>query len=147
MRGDGTLTRPMADAKRFHVTTFGCQMNEHDSERMKGMLESLGYDEAAARDDAGRVVGLEPLRLTQVPHQAVVRRLPYRAGVEQDQVGAVAVGRLPVAEHLEHPLHALGVVLVHLAPEGGDVVALAHRRASSVARLYSLSRCGTEGFR
>ncbi len=27
--------------KRFHVTTFGCQMNEHDSERMKGMLESL----------------------------------------------------------------------------------------------------------
>ncbi len=32
--------------KRYHVTTFGCQMNEHDSERMKGMLESLGYSEA-----------------------------------------------------------------------------------------------------
>jgi 2-methylthioadenine synthetase len=31
---------------RFHVTTFGCQMNEHDSEHMKGMLEALGYDEA-----------------------------------------------------------------------------------------------------
>jgi tRNA-2-methylthio-N6-dimethylallyladenosine synthase len=27
-------------------------MNEHDSERMKGMLESLGYREAASRDDA-----------------------------------------------------------------------------------------------
>ena len=26
---------------KFHVTTFGCQMNEHDSERMKGVLESL----------------------------------------------------------------------------------------------------------
>jgi len=38
--------------KRYHVTTFGCQMNEHDSERMKGMLESLGYAEAAAPDDA-----------------------------------------------------------------------------------------------
>jgi tRNA-2-methylthio-N6-dimethylallyladenosine synthase len=38
--------------KRYHVTTFGCQMNEHDSERMKGMLESLGYTEAAAPDDA-----------------------------------------------------------------------------------------------
>ncbi|MBO0768487.1 MAG: hypothetical protein J2O48_07355, partial [Solirubrobacterales bacterium] len=23
----------------YHLTTFGCQMNEHDSERMKGMLE------------------------------------------------------------------------------------------------------------
>jgi tRNA-2-methylthio-N6-dimethylallyladenosine synthase len=38
--------------KRYHVTTFGCQMNEHDSERMKGMLESLGYDEAPAAEDA-----------------------------------------------------------------------------------------------
>jgi tRNA-2-methylthio-N6-dimethylallyladenosine synthase len=38
--------------KRYHVTTFGCQMNEHDSERMKGMLESLGYSESPARDDA-----------------------------------------------------------------------------------------------
>ncbi len=38
--------------KRYHLTTFGCQMNEHDSERMKGMLESLGYSEAPARADA-----------------------------------------------------------------------------------------------
>ena len=37
---------PFAPVKRYHVTTFGCQMNEHDSERMKGMLESLGYAEA-----------------------------------------------------------------------------------------------------
>src|SRR6201995_4182874 len=35
--------------RRYHVTTFGCQMNEHDSERIKGMLESLGYAEAPAR--------------------------------------------------------------------------------------------------
>jgi tRNA-2-methylthio-N6-dimethylallyladenosine synthase len=46
----------MAAAKRFHVTTFGCQMNEHDSERMKGMLESLGYAEAPQRDDADLIL-------------------------------------------------------------------------------------------
>ncbi len=38
--------------KRYHLTTFGCQMNEHDSERMKGMLESLGYSEAVDREGA-----------------------------------------------------------------------------------------------
>jgi tRNA-2-methylthio-N6-dimethylallyladenosine synthase len=43
-------------AKRFHVTTFGCQMNEHDSERMKGMLESLGYAEAPAREEADLIL-------------------------------------------------------------------------------------------
>ena len=42
--------------KRFHVTTFGCQMNEHDSERMKGMLESLGYTEADRRADADLIL-------------------------------------------------------------------------------------------
>jgi tRNA-2-methylthio-N6-dimethylallyladenosine synthase len=38
--------------KTYHLTTFGCQMNEHDSERMKGMLDSLGYREATERSAA-----------------------------------------------------------------------------------------------
>jgi tRNA-2-methylthio-N6-dimethylallyladenosine synthase len=42
--------------KRYHVTTFGCQMNEHDSERMKGMLESLGYAEAHERAEADLIL-------------------------------------------------------------------------------------------
>jgi tRNA-2-methylthio-N6-dimethylallyladenosine synthase len=42
--------------RRYHVTTFGCQMNEHDSERMKGMLESLGYAEVARRDEADLIL-------------------------------------------------------------------------------------------
>jgi tRNA-2-methylthio-N6-dimethylallyladenosine synthase len=43
-------------AKKYHLTTFGCQMNEHDSERMKGMLEALGYGEAETRDDADLIL-------------------------------------------------------------------------------------------
>jgi tRNA-2-methylthio-N6-dimethylallyladenosine synthase len=46
----------MSAARRFHVTTFGCQMNEHDSERMKGMLESLGYAESPERDEADLIL-------------------------------------------------------------------------------------------
>jgi tRNA-2-methylthio-N6-dimethylallyladenosine synthase len=42
--------------RRYHVTTFGCQMNEHDSERMKGMLDSLGYAEAESRDQADLIL-------------------------------------------------------------------------------------------
>jgi len=43
-------------AKRYHVTTFGCQMNVHDSERMQGMLESLGYEEAESRESADLIL-------------------------------------------------------------------------------------------
>jgi tRNA-2-methylthio-N6-dimethylallyladenosine synthase len=42
--------------KSYHLTTFGCQMNAHDSERMKGMLESLGYGEAPSRDEADLIL-------------------------------------------------------------------------------------------
>jgi tRNA A37 methylthiotransferase MiaB len=44
-----TADRRAVGQPNYHVTTFGCQMNEHDSERMKGMLESLGYARRRAR--------------------------------------------------------------------------------------------------
>src|SRR5215210_2513986 len=31
-------------ARRYLIRTFGCQMNEHDSERLAGLLESEGYE-------------------------------------------------------------------------------------------------------
>ena len=42
--------------RRYHVTTFGCQMNAHDSERIRGLLEELGLGEAAAPDEADVLV-------------------------------------------------------------------------------------------
>jgi tRNA-2-methylthio-N6-dimethylallyladenosine synthase len=42
--------------KTYHITTFGCQMNEHDSERMKGMLEALGFEPALDRDGANLIL-------------------------------------------------------------------------------------------
>ncbi len=42
--------------KCYHLTTFGCQMNQHDSERMKGMLESIGYREAPEQDQADLIL-------------------------------------------------------------------------------------------
>jgi tRNA-2-methylthio-N6-dimethylallyladenosine synthase len=42
--------------RRYHVTTFGCQMNAHDSERIKGMLESLGLGESTEPEQADVLV-------------------------------------------------------------------------------------------
>ena len=42
--------------RTYHLTTFGCQMNAHDSERIKGMLESLGYTEVGTRIDADLIL-------------------------------------------------------------------------------------------
>ena len=42
MRDAGLPFAVMADAKRYHVTTFGCQLNEHDSERISGLFDADG---------------------------------------------------------------------------------------------------------
>lgn len=47
--------RAMGD-KTYFVTTYGCQMNEHDSERLAGMLEAEGYAKAATPEEAEVVV-------------------------------------------------------------------------------------------
>lgn len=39
-------------SKTFHITTFGCQMNEHDSEVMAGMLLEKGFEPVKERRDA-----------------------------------------------------------------------------------------------
>src|SRR6266536_4465226 len=52
----GRRMRTMVAVKRYHVTTFGCQMNAHDSERIKGLLEELGLGEAASQAEADVLV-------------------------------------------------------------------------------------------
>ena len=44
------------DDRTYLIRTFGCQMNEHDSERMAGMLESEGYRKVTSPEDATVVV-------------------------------------------------------------------------------------------
>jgi tRNA-2-methylthio-N6-dimethylallyladenosine synthase len=42
--------------RKYYVRTFGCQMNEHDSERIAGLLEADGLEAADGLDDADVVV-------------------------------------------------------------------------------------------
>lgn len=42
--------------KTYHILTYGCQMNEHDSEKISGMLESIGYVETDDNKSADLVI-------------------------------------------------------------------------------------------
>lgn len=41
---------------KYQVTTFGCQMNEHDSEILAGMLESLGYEHSEDMNQCDAII-------------------------------------------------------------------------------------------
>ncbi len=40
----------------YFITTFGCQMNAHDSEKLKGIVEQIGYKEASDELNADLVI-------------------------------------------------------------------------------------------
>jgi tRNA-2-methylthio-N6-dimethylallyladenosine synthase len=78
--------------KRYFVTTFGCQMNAHDSERIKGMLESIGLGEARRQDEADVVV-FNTCTVREKPDQRFAAHLAQAAALKQrDPEKVIAVG-------------------------------------------------------
>ena len=78
--------------KTYFVTTFGCQMNAHDSERIKGMLESVGLGEAKAQDEADVIV-FNTCTVREKPDQRFAAHLAQAAALKRtDPERVIAVG-------------------------------------------------------
>jgi tRNA-2-methylthio-N6-dimethylallyladenosine synthase len=78
--------------RRYHVTTFGCQMNSHDSERIKGMLEELGLGESGSQEEADVLV-FNTCTIREKPDTKFAAHLAQAAALKQHDPGKViAVG-------------------------------------------------------
>jgi tRNA-2-methylthio-N6-dimethylallyladenosine synthase len=78
--------------KSYFVTTFGCQMNAHDSERIKGMLESLGLGEAHSQQEADVIV-FNTCTVREKPDQRFAAHLAQAAALKRaDPERVIAVG-------------------------------------------------------
>jgi tRNA-2-methylthio-N6-dimethylallyladenosine synthase len=78
--------------RRYHVTTFGCQMNAHDSERIKGLLEELGLGEAPSQEEADVVV-LNTCTIREKPDTRFAAHMGNAAKLKRERPDTViAVG-------------------------------------------------------
>ena len=50
------LYKNIGVGKTYHVKTYGCQMNEHDSENIEGLLDSIGYTKEDDMEKADVVI-------------------------------------------------------------------------------------------
>ena len=44
------------DKKLFCISTYGCQMNEEESEKLSGMLKSQGYERTENKEEASIII-------------------------------------------------------------------------------------------
>jgi tRNA-2-methylthio-N6-dimethylallyladenosine synthase len=105
--------------RRYHITTFGCQMNKADSERMAGVLEDLGmewsedpngadlilYNTCTIRDNAEQKVysylGRQAKRKQRQPDLTLIV-----AGCVAQQEGEQLLRRVPELDLVMGPQHA-----------------------------------------
>ena len=82
----------LAYGKTYSVTTFGCQMNAHDSERIKGLLEELGLGEAPSQEQADVIV-LNTCTIREKPDTRFAAHMGNAARLKRERPGTiVAVG-------------------------------------------------------
>ncbi len=103
----------------YHITTFGCQMNKADSERMAGILETMGYDftedpheanviaynTCSIRDNAEQKVYSYLGRQAKRKHQENDLTLVV-AGCVAQQEGEQLLRRVPEIDLVMGPQHA-----------------------------------------
>ena len=123
--------------RRYHITTFGCQMNKADSERMAGILEDMGfewsedpneadlilYNTCTIRDNAEQKVysylGRQAKRKQEQPGLTLVV-----AGCVAQQEGEAILRRVPELDLVMGPQHANRLQdLLEQVFDGNQVVA------------------------
>ncbi|MCX7594293.1 MAG: tRNA (N6-isopentenyl adenosine(37)-C2)-methylthiotransferase MiaB [Fischerella sp.] len=123
--------------RRYHITTFGCQMNKADSERMAGILEDMGfewsedpnyadvivYNTCTIRDNAEQKVysylGRQAKRKHEQPNLILIV-----AGCVAQQEGEALLRRVPELDLVMGPQHANRLKdLLQQVFDGNQVVA------------------------
>ncbi len=113
-------------ARRFYVRTYGCQMNEHDSERIAGLLASEGME---ATDDleSADVVVLNTCCIRENADNRLYGQLGHLKALKQERPGLqIAVGGCLAQKDRELIVERAGHV---------DVVFGTHNLANAAALL------------
>jgi tRNA-2-methylthio-N6-dimethylallyladenosine synthase len=123
--------------RRYHITTFGCQMNKADSERMAGILENMGFQWSEDPNEASLILyntcsirdSAEHKVYSYLGRQAGRKRLEPEltlivAGCVAQQEGEALLRRVPELDLVMGPQHANRLQdLLEQVFDGNQVVA------------------------
>ena len=105
--------------KKYYTITYGCQMNESDTERINGQLEELGYRPAEEMEDADIVIMNDELtqvvtamKIANKTHTIVYQNIFFALGVKAI---FLVLGAFGLASMWEAVFADTGVALIAIA--------------------------------
>lgn len=136
--------------KSYIIKTFGCQMNEHDSEVLAGMLEDLGYVPTDKNESAG-IILLNTCCVRETAENKVFSMLGRlrRLKVENPELIIGVCGCMPQQENMASRIRQLfphvdlvfGTYNVHQLP---DLIARVEESRKTILEVWAGSPVITE---
>lgn len=80
--------RKIGISKKYYIKTYGCQMNEHDSENIKAMLEDMSFEEVYNMEDADLVL-LNTCAIRENAHNKAFGMLGRLKHLKQEKEGLI----------------------------------------------------------
>jgi tRNA-2-methylthio-N6-dimethylallyladenosine synthase len=80
--------KQLFEGKKYFIETYGCQMNAHDSEKLAGMLESIGMSAAAENTDADLIL-LNTCCVREHAENRVYGNVGWLMGLKREKPGLI----------------------------------------------------------
>ena len=95
----------IGQGKTYSILTYGCQMNVHDSENIKGIMEDLGYNEEENYEKADVII-LNTCAIRENAHNKVVGILGRIKKLKEDNPNIITIigGCMPQEEGISNML-------------------------------------------
>lgn len=95
----------IGQGKTYSILTYGCQMNVHDSENIKGIMEDLGYNEEGNYEKADVII-LNTCAIRENAHNKVVGILGRIKKLKEDNPNIITIigGCMPQEEGISNML-------------------------------------------
>ncbi|WP_067921607.1 tRNA (N6-isopentenyl adenosine(37)-C2)-methylthiotransferase MiaB [Alicyclobacillus shizuokensis] len=156
-------TKPGGQPYRFLIRTYGCQMNEHDTEMMAGLLRTMGYEPAddvesadfilfntcAVRANAedkvfGEIGRLRPLKATNP--ELILGLCGCMA--QEESVQAMVLDKFPWVDLVfgTHNIHRLPELLTRARESQETVMEVWDQAAAAVEQLPKLRKDRTRAW-
>jgi len=138
-----TLNQPLrfGEGKQYWINTFGCQMNEHDSEVMAALIENLGYRPASGPEEADLLI-INTCAVRKKPEDKVSSMLGKLTVLKEGKndliiaVGGCMTQQQDLARHIKNRFSEVDLIFgTHALPRLPELLERAHLEKETVVDI------------